>query len=97
MILDGKSLAKSIRADLQKKVRKLKNDLDKTPLLVTIQVGNDPASTTYVNMKAKACADIGMHSKQIIFPDASAMTTQDVIKKIRELNSFINMCWYWVL
>lgn len=86
MILDGKSLAKTIRADLQKRVTKLTANLNRTPLLVTIQVGNDPASTTYVNMKAKACADIGMRSRQIVFPDASEMTTKDVINKIRELN-----------
>ena len=87
MILDGKSLAKSIRTELTKRVTKLSASLHRTPLLVTIQVGNDPASTTYVNMKAKACADIGMRSRQIVFPDASEMTTKDVLKKIRELNN----------
>lgn len=87
MILDGKSLANSIKHNLKKRVAILVTKLNRTPLLVTIQIGSDPASTTYVKMKAKACAEIGMRSQQIIFPDASLLTTQDIIDKIQELNT----------
>ena len=41
----------------------LKTERDKVPGLVTIIVGEDPASKVYVNMKIKACSEIGMHSK----------------------------------
>lgn len=87
MILDGRSQAKKVRDELRVRIKSLTKVLGRTPLLVTIQVGNDKASTTYVNMKAKACADLGMRSRQIIFPDASLLTTADVIRKIEELNA----------
>lgn len=75
-----------MEAQLILRVQNLKEKTQRTPLLVTIQVGNDPASTTYVNMKAKACERIGMRSKQICFPDASRITTQTVVQAIIELN-----------
>ncbi len=87
MILDGKALAKKIREDLRVRIQLLAQKLGRTPLLVTIQVGNDKSSTTYVNMKAKACKSVGMLSRQIIFPDASLLTTKDIINKIAELNN----------
>lgn len=87
MILDGKSLAKKLRDELRVRIQSLAKIIGRTPLLVTIQVGNDKASTTYVSMKAKACADVGMRSRQIVFPDASLLTTADVISKIDELNA----------
>lgn len=87
MILDGRALALKYRENLRCRVKYLTTILGRTPLLVTIQVGNDKASTTYVNMKAKACQEIGMRSKQIIFPDASLLNTEDIITKIQELNS----------
>lgn len=87
MILDGLGLANITRDQLKLRVKALKDKTDKLPLLVTIQIGNDPASTTYVNMKAKACQSIGMKSRQLFFPDANALTTEDVIQKINELNN----------
>lgn len=86
MILDGKALAFKIREDLRVRIKSLTPILGRTPLLVTIQVGNDKASTTYVNMKAKVCKEVGMRSRQIFFPDASMLTTKDIVNKIEELN-----------
>jgi methylenetetrahydrofolate dehydrogenase (NADP+)/methenyltetrahydrofolate cyclohydrolase len=62
-IIDGKQVAADIRAELKEKVDKLKNESNKTPGLVTILVGENPASKVYVNMKSKACREIGMLSK----------------------------------
>lgn len=86
MILDGRALAAQIAITLQDRVQTISTKLNRLPLLVTIQVGDDPASTTYVNMKAKACERVGMLSKQLRFPDASVLTTEDVVKTIYELN-----------
>jgi len=86
MILDGRALAAKIATTLQDRVQTISTKLNRLPLLVTIQVGDDPASTTYVNMKAKACERVGMLSKQLRFPDASDLTTEDVVKTIHELN-----------
>ena len=57
-IIDGKTTAAEIREELKNKIQ----NLPKPPGLVTILVGDDPASQVYVNSKQKACAEIGMYS-----------------------------------
>ena len=52
--LNGKVVALQVEEELKVKVQELKNKLDFTPILATIIVGDDMASVTYVNMKAKA-------------------------------------------
>jgi len=62
-LIDGRQIASDIRAELKVKVARLKKEHNKTPGLVTILVGDNPASKVYVNMKSKACAEVGMLSK----------------------------------
>jgi len=57
-IIDGKTTAAEIREELKNKIK----NLPKPPGLVTILVGDDPASKVYVNSKQKACAETGMYS-----------------------------------
>jgi methylenetetrahydrofolate dehydrogenase (NADP+)/methenyltetrahydrofolate cyclohydrolase len=59
-ILDGKKLARNIRHTIKQKVEEL---LSK-PCLAVIIVGNDPGSQIYVNMKVKACEEVGFISKK---------------------------------
>ncbi len=61
--IDGKKIASDIKAELKAKIDVLVNEKKKIPGLVTILVGENPASKIYVNMKIKSCAEIGMHSK----------------------------------
>lgn len=86
MILNGKIVAKLAEEQLSERVKAIHHRTQRTPLLVTIQVGDDPASTTYVNMKARACERVGMRSQQIHFSDINGLTTRDIIRKIIELN-----------
>ena len=58
LILDGKSLARSIELSLKERVNAFNLRTGKTPLLATILVGSDPASATYVKMKGNACARV---------------------------------------
>lgn len=58
-IIDGKKLARSIRREIRRQVRKLKF----TPGLAVVQVGDDPASTVYVSNKEKDCQYVGFHSE----------------------------------
>lgn len=80
MELNGKLLAASIEQRLSVRVQNLAKRIGRPPVLVTLQVGLDPASTTYVQMKAKACERVGMRSKQVHLTDAAALTTSDVIR-----------------
>ncbi|GMG88726.1 bifunctional methylenetetrahydrofolate dehydrogenase/methenyltetrahydrofolate cyclohydrolase FolD [Biformimicrobium ophioploci] len=84
-ILDGKALAQKTEQELSRRVAQLKEvSRERTPILATILVGDDPASATYVKMKGNACRRIGMDSLQVELP--SSTTTEELLAKIHELN-----------
>jgi len=58
MRIDGRAVAAEVRARIRRQVA----DLDLTPGLATVLVGDDPASHVYVGSKRKACAEAGMES-----------------------------------
>lgn len=80
-IIDGKKLKAEIIDELKKEV---KHYMIK-PCLAVIQIGDDPASNVYINMKAKACDEIGIYFKHIKFTEQSKEI--EVINKILELNN----------
>ncbi len=63
ILIDGKKTSADIRAELKKDIDKLIAEGKKVPGLVTILVGENPASEIYVRSKIKACEEIGMKSK----------------------------------
>lgn len=62
-LIDGKKTAQQIREELKIKIDELKLSGKNVPGLVTILVGEDPASQIYVNSKGKACEEIGMRTR----------------------------------
>ena len=83
IIIDGKELAKKIRANLKMKCDELKNKKI-NPKLAVIMLGDDPASKVYVRNKSKACEDVGIEYKEYLL---NTNTTQkELIKLIEELN-----------
>ncbi|MBV1882813.1 MAG: bifunctional methylenetetrahydrofolate dehydrogenase/methenyltetrahydrofolate cyclohydrolase FolD [Pseudomonadales bacterium] len=90
LILDGKALAKKSEAELSLRVEGLKKiSGGAVPILSTILVGDDPASATYVKMKANACQRIGMESLKVEMPGST--TTQQLHDTIIELNNNPNV------
>jgi len=63
IIIDGNKTAADIREELRNKIEKLKAEGKNVPGLVTILVGEDPASQVYVRSKIKDCIEIGMRTK----------------------------------
>ena len=85
LILDGTSLAQSTEQELSLRVERLKSKTDqRTPILATILVGNDPSSATYVRMKGNACKRVGMESLQVTLPEQT--TTEQLVAEIEKLN-----------
>ena len=83
IIIDGKELAKKIRANLKIECDELKNKKI-NPKLAVIMLGDDPASKVYVRNKSKACEDVGIEYKEYLL---NTNTTQkELIKLIEELN-----------
>ena len=90
IILNGKELSKIIEQDLLIRVEKLKQNLNFTPTLATIIVGDNPASVTYVNMKKRACERVGLKSQIIALKQET--TTQELINVINQLNNNKQVC-----
>lgn len=82
-IIDGKLISTQIKDELKEKVAAMKAD-GVSICLAVIQVGNDPASSVYVNNKKKACAYIGIESLSYELPEET--TQEDLIALIKELN-----------
>ena len=53
-VIDGKAIAAVIRAEIGAETARLKKEHGITPGLVTILVGEDPGSVSYVTAKGKA-------------------------------------------
>ena len=64
-IISGVETAKAIREELAIEVADLKNQHGLVPGLVTILVGEDPASQSYVAAKNKTAHALGIHSEQV--------------------------------
>lgn len=61
-ILDGKTIAAEIRAEVAEGVAGL-SERGIRPRLDVVLVGDDPASATYVRMKERDCAEVGIDSR----------------------------------
>lgn len=82
-IIDGKKISQEIKDELKEKVEGL-NAEGKKAALAVIQVGNDPASSVYVNNKKKACAYIGIESLSYELPEET--TEQELLALVERLN-----------
>ncbi len=84
VLLDGKSLAKEIRNSIKEEVETLKRR-GIIPGLAFILVGDNPASQVYVNMKTKACEEVGIYSINHRMPkEINERELIDVIKMLNE-------------
>lgn len=83
-ILDGASLARSIRKDLTACVAKL-HDQGIIPGLAVVLIGDQPASAVYVKHKINDCNEIGIKSYLYHFP--SGIIEEALLSCIHKLNS----------
>lgn len=78
-IIDGNRLAKKIRSQIRKRVKKM----DFQPGLAVMQIGEDPASTIYVDHKRKDCDRVGFYSEVHRLPrETSQRQIIDLIDKL---------------
>ena len=87
-IILGTEVAREIREELKKEVASLKEKHGVTPGLVTILVGEDPASVSYVTGKQKIAKELAFHSIQDTQPaDISEARLLELIDKYnRDIN-----------
>ncbi|MCL9819898.1 bifunctional methylenetetrahydrofolate dehydrogenase/methenyltetrahydrofolate cyclohydrolase FolD [Helicobacter colisuis] len=87
-ILDGKALALEIQQTIKQEVQELSKQ-QITPGLAVILVGDDPASQSYVNMKAKACSQTGIYSTTHKMPES--ITEEALLQTISMMNENPNI------
>ncbi|MBU2608864.1 MAG: bifunctional 5,10-methylene-tetrahydrofolate dehydrogenase/5,10-methylene-tetrahydrofolate cyclohydrolase [Chloroflexi bacterium] len=83
-IISGTEIAKQIREEIKQEVAELKEKHNVVPGLVTVLVGEDPASQVYVGQKEKTSAALGIYSER---HDLPADTSEaDLLALIDKLN-----------
>ena len=68
IILDGKKLAESVRAEVREGVLKFVAEHGRAPGLEVVLVGEDPASQVYTRNKEKASLEVGIRGKLHALP-----------------------------
>ena len=64
-LIDGKKVASDIRREISEEVAKIKKEGGKVPNLVTILVGDNASSQSYVANKLKDCQEVGFESSLV--------------------------------
>jgi methylenetetrahydrofolate dehydrogenase (NADP+)/methenyltetrahydrofolate cyclohydrolase len=84
-IIDGKAIAKKIRAEQAEQVERLVARHGVRPGISVILVGANPASHVYVRNKIAACREVGIRSDLIELP--SEITQVELLRRIDALNA----------
>lgn len=85
ILLDGKNLSSLLLEDLEKNIF----NLHSKPRLHIIQVGNNPESNVYVNMKKKKCEKIGIEANVVNLDEFT--TSKALINLIENFNSLFEI------
>lgn len=85
ILLDGKKLSQEIQLEIKSAIELRRTNGQKIPHLAAILVGNDGASTTYVNSKIRLCKAVGMQST-FIHLDAST-SEAELLKVVDDINN----------
>ena len=89
MIISGQDIAAQLRSDMQHQIDAMAVVYGRTPNLVVIQVGDDPASTIYVRNKMRAAEFCHISSKHILLPET--ISEQELCEQINALNNNDNV------
>lgn len=84
LIIDGKVTAAAIQDELKAEVERLQRENGILPGLAVLLVGQRVDSATYVRMKKKTAAAIGIHSVDVNLPDI--VTQQELLNEVNKLN-----------
>jgi methylenetetrahydrofolate dehydrogenase (NADP+)/methenyltetrahydrofolate cyclohydrolase len=81
--INGTKISETIKAEVAGDVAGLKS-AGIHPGLAVVLVGDDAASSAYVNMKARTCEQLGIYSRKLVLP--SSITTDALVAEVRRLN-----------
>ena len=82
--INGTRIAEDIKSEVAAEVESLKGRGIR-PGLAVVLVGEDAASSAYVNMKAKTCEQLGIYSRKLTIP--SSVSTEELLSEVCKLNA----------
>ena len=84
-IIDGKAIAEQNLNKLKQEILERENNDIRRPCLAVILVGDDPASSIYVNKKKSACENVGIKSVSHQLPtDTNQSNLNDLINTLNQ-------------
>jgi methylenetetrahydrofolate dehydrogenase (NADP+)/methenyltetrahydrofolate cyclohydrolase len=83
-IISGVEIAKAIRDELKEEIAQLKAKHQIVPGLVTVLVGENPASVSYVTAKGRTAKELGIYSEQVDLP--ADTSEEDLLALIDKFN-----------
>lgn len=83
-LIDGKAVAKIIKEELREEINQLKEKYHSSPVLLAIQVGENPASAVYLKSQQKGCEEVGIDFQLERMP--KEITEKELIEFIQEKN-----------
>lgn len=83
-IIDGREIAKVIRAKVSRDVKTLVSKYNIQPNITTIKVGSNPSSELYLKLRDNACREVGIKSTHLEFSDN--VSEKKVLEGLNRLN-----------
>ncbi len=84
-LLDGKGLAKRIKAELKETIAQLQEQHQVAPTLAVMRVGDDPAAAGYARAIKRNCEGVGVAFHPEVLPQDA--TQEQVMAVLEELNA----------
>jgi methylenetetrahydrofolate dehydrogenase (NADP+)/methenyltetrahydrofolate cyclohydrolase len=84
-ILDGRTVAKEIQAELAAEAAALKEKYGITPTIAVVRAGEDPASVSYANTIKKTFESQGFGFRLHVLPETAPQ--EEMIKLVKELSA----------
>src|SRR6266478_9431101 len=81
--INGTRIAEDVKKEVAAEVQTLKGR-GIHPGLAVVLVGDDAASSAYINMKSKTCEQLGIYSRKLTVPGSTS--TEQLLAEVRKLN-----------
>ena len=83
-LINGAEIARQIREEIKQEAIQLKAKYNLTPGLVTVLLGADPGSLSYITGKEKTAKELGFYSERIDLPETTSQ--KDLLALVNKLN-----------
>ncbi|MDH4238549.1 MAG: response regulator [Phycisphaerae bacterium] len=83
-LIDGKAVAQKVKEELKKEIVELEAKHQSSPLLLAVQVGENPASTSYLKSQKKGCEEVGIDYQVQQLP--REISEKELVQFIKEKN-----------